>query len=60
MFICNNCGFKEKLNSWNKRKESKSNQMNKKQVKNYMNKMKKDAEKPLNNAFADSLSKFKF
>ncbi|MCT4688148.1 DNA topoisomerase III [Vallitalea sp.] len=57
MFICNNCGFKEKLTSWNKRKEAKSNQMNKKQVKNYMNKMKKDAEKPLNNAFADSLSK---
>ncbi|WP_304942598.1 DNA topoisomerase III [Vallitalea guaymasensis] len=60
MFICNNCGFKEKLTSWNKKKEGKSNQMNKKQVKNYMNKMKKDADKPLNNAFADSLSKFKF
>ncbi|GMQ60373.1 DNA topoisomerase III [Vallitalea sediminicola] len=60
MFICNNCGFKEKLNSWNKRKESNSSQMNKNQVKNYMNKIKKDADKPLNNAFADSLSKFKF
>jgi DNA topoisomerase-3 len=59
-FICNNCGFKEKLSSWNKRKESTSSQMNKKQVKNYMSKMKKDANKPLNNAFADSLSKFKF
>ncbi|MCT4542903.1 MAG: DNA topoisomerase III [Vallitalea sp.] len=59
-FICHTCGFKEKITSWNKRKEASSNQMNKKQVKNYMSKMKKEANKPLNNAFADSLSKLKF
>ena len=59
MFICNNCGFKEKLLSWNKRKESNKKQMNKKQVHKYMNKMKKESNQSINNAFADSLSKLK-
>lgn len=59
MFICNNCGFKEKLLSWNKRKESNQKQMNKKQVHKYMNKMKKESNQSINNAFADSLSKLK-
>ncbi|GKX29552.1 DNA topoisomerase 3 [Vallitalea longa] len=60
MFICNNCGFKEKLASWNKRKEANQSKMNKKQVNKYMNNMKKEADKPINNAFANSLSKLKF
>lgn len=59
-FICQNCGFKEKLTSWNKKKQDSNTKMNKKQVNNYMKKMKKEADKPLNNAFADSLSKFNF
>lgn len=59
-FKCHNCGYKEKLTTWNRKKEATNNQMNKKQARNYLNKMKKDADKPLNNAFAESLSKFKF
>lgn len=59
-FICQNCGFKEKLHAWNKRKQNASQKMDKRRVNQYMKKMKKEADKPLNNAFADSLSKFNF
>jgi DNA topoisomerase III len=57
IYICSNCGFREKLASFNKRFDNKANIANKKEISNIMKKMKKENEKPINSALADALSK---
>lgn len=53
-FVCS-CGYKEKLSAFQTRKEKEGKGANKRDVAAYMKKQKIDAEKPLNNAFADAL-----
>ena len=50
-FICSTCGYKEKLSAFkNAGKEGAG--VNKREVARYLNQQKKEAEEPLNNAFA--------
>lgn len=53
------CGYREKLSAFEKRKKESGGGVSKKDVSNYMNKMKKEAKEPVNNAFADALAKIK-
>ncbi|MDB1942362.1 DNA topoisomerase III [Clostridium tertium] len=59
IYVCpnTNCIFREKASVFNKRFNSKSDKVNKKEVNNIMKKMKKEAEEPLNNPFAELLGK---
>ncbi len=57
-FICA-CGYREKLSAFEKRKKESGGGVSKKDVANYMNKMKKEAKEPVNNAFADAFAKLK-
>ncbi len=56
-FICQTCGYKEKLSSFQQRREKEGAGVSKKDVQRYLNKQKKEANEPLNNAFADALAK---
>lgn len=58
-FICSTCGYKEKLSAFKKRREKEGAGVNKRDVARYLNQQKKEAEEPLNNAFAAALSGFK-
>ncbi len=55
-FICG-CGYKEKLSAFKQRREKEGAGVNKKDVQRYLNKQKKEAETPINNAFADAFAK---
>ncbi len=55
-FICG-CGYKEKLSAFKQRREKEGAGVNKKDVQRYLNKQKKAAETPINNAFADAFAK---
>ena len=55
-FICG-CGYKEKLSAFKNRREKEGAGVNKKDVQRNLNKQKKEAEAPLNNAFADAFAK---
>ena len=57
-FICP-CGYKEKLSSFQSRREKEGAGVSKKDVQKYLTKQKKEAAEPLNNAFADAFSKLK-
>lgn len=57
-FICP-CGYKEKLSSFQSRREKEGAGVSKKDVQKYLSKQKKEAAEPLNNAFADAFSKLK-
>ena len=57
-FVCS-CGHKEKLSAFKARKEKEGNSMSKKEVRRYLKKQQKEAEEPVNNAFAEALSKIK-
>ena len=57
-FVCS-CGYKEKLSSFQDRKKKEGKSATKKDVNAYLKKQKKEAEAPINNAFADALSKLK-
>lgn len=59
IYVCpnTNCTFREKASVFNKRFNSKFDKVNKKEVNNIMKKMKKEAEEPLNNPFAELLGK---
>lgn len=57
-FICV-CGYKEKLAAFKERRQKEGAGVSKKEVVKYMNKLKKEANEPVNNAFADALSKLK-
>lgn len=56
-FICA-CGYREKLSAFEKRRKDSGGGVSK-DVSQYMNKMKREAKEPVNNAFADALSKLK-
>ncbi len=57
-FVCA-CGYREKLSAFEKRKKESGGGVSKKDVANYMNKMRKESKEPVNNAFADALAKLK-
>ncbi len=61
IYVCpnTNCSFREKASVFNKRFESKSDKVNKKEVADIMKKMKKENEEPLDNPFAALLGKIK-
>ena len=58
-FICSTCGYKEKLSAFKKRRDKEGAGVNKREVARYLNQQKKEAEEPLNNAFAAALSGLK-
>lgn len=53
------CGYREKLSAFEKRKKESGGGVSKKDVNKYMNKMKKEAKEPVNNAFAEAFAKIK-
>ena len=55
-FICS-CGYKEKLSSFTARRQKEGAGVSKKDVQRYLNKQKKEAEEPMNSAFADAFAK---
>ncbi|OBR94071.1 MULTISPECIES: DNA topoisomerase III [Clostridium] len=61
VYVCinNNCNFREKASSFNKRFDNKQGKNSKRDVANYMKKMKKESEVPMNSALADALAKLK-
>ncbi|WP_234122075.1 DNA topoisomerase III [Clostridium hydrogenum] len=59
IYVCTTCSFREKYSSFQKRfKENGNSKLNKKEVANYMKKMKKEAEAPMNNPFGDLAALF--
>ena len=58
-FVCSTCGYKEKLSAFKKRREKEGAGVNKRDVARYLNQQKKEAEEPINNAFAAALSGLK-
>ncbi len=56
-FICS-CGHKEKLSAFQERQSKEGKGANKKDVNNYLKKQAKEAQEPINNAFAEAFSKF--
>lgn len=57
-FICV-CGYKEKLSSFQARRQKEGAGVSKRDVQNYMKRQKKEAEQPVNNAFAQALAGLK-
>lgn len=57
IFACQ-CGYREKLSTFNERKKEEKNNVSKREVANYMKQQKKEKEEPLN-TMADALSKLK-
>lgn len=56
-FVCATCGYKEKLSSFQVRGEKEGAGVSKRDVQNYLNKQKKEAQEPINNSFAQALAK---
>ena len=56
-FVCVTCGYKEKLSSFQARREKEGAGVSKRDVQNYLNKQKKEAQEPINNSFAQALAK---
>lgn len=54
MFVCS-CGHKERLSRFQERRKKEGGGVSKKDVAAYMRKQQKEAEAPVNNAFADAL-----
>ncbi|WP_249175685.1 DNA topoisomerase III, partial [Clostridium tyrobutyricum] len=59
IYVCSNCGFREKLASFKKRFNKSESKLNKREISKYMNKMHNENKEPINSALADALSKFK-
>ena len=57
-FICV-CGYKEKLSSFQARREKEGAGVTKKDVQRYLNQQKKETQEPVNNAFAQALAGIK-
>lgn len=57
-FICA-CGHKEKLSAFEERKKKEGKGVSKKDVNNYMKRQAKEAQEPINPAFAEAFSKIK-
>ena len=55
IFICK-CGYKERLSAFQARREKEGAGVSKKDVQRYLNKQKKEAQEPVNNAFAQALA----
>ena len=53
-FVCA-CGHKERLSKFQERRKKEGAGVSKRDVQNYLKKQKKEAETPINNAFADAL-----
>ena len=53
------CGYKEKLSCLQARRKKEGAGVSKRDVAKYLNQQKKEAEAPLNNAFADAFAKLK-
>lgn len=58
VFICA-CGHKEKLSAFQARREKEGAGVNKRDVQKYLNKQNKEADEPVNNAFAEAFAKLK-
>lgn len=56
VFICA-CGHKEKLSAFQARREKEGAGVNKRDVQRYLNKQSKEADEPVNNAFAEAFAK---
>ena len=52
-------GIKKKLSAFKQRKEKQGSGMSKKEVNRYLKKQQKEAQAPINNAFAEAFSKIK-
>ncbi len=59
IFVCK-CGYKEKLTSFQERRKKEGKGVSKRDVAKYMNQQRKEAEEPVNNAFAQALAGLKF
>lgn len=59
IYVClnTNCNFREKASSFSKRFKDNESKSNKKDVQNYMKKMKQENEAPMNSALAEALAK---
>lgn len=57
-FTCS-CGHREKLSTFNKRKEKQKSKISKKEASRYMREQKKESKEPINTELADALSKLK-
>lgn len=53
------CGYREKLSAFEKRRQESGGGVSKQDVKRYMQRQKKEAAEPINNAFADAFAKLK-
>lgn len=58
IFVCR-CGYKEKLKAFQERRKKEGAGVSKRDVAKYLNQQKKEAEQPLNNAFAQALAGLK-
>ena len=60
IYVCASptCNFREKASIFNKRFDKKSDKLNKRDVNNYMKKLKKESEEVINNPFGDLMSLF--
>ncbi|NLB20713.1 MAG: DNA topoisomerase III [Clostridium sp.] len=56
-FKCS-CGYREKLTSFQKRREKEGNAMKKGEVKQFLNKINKENDEPINSALGDALKDF--
>ena len=57
-FICT-CGHKEKLSAFEARRKKEGKGADKRDVNRYLKRQAQEAQEPINNAFADALSKLK-
>ena len=57
IYVCTTCTFREKAASFNKRFDNNEGKNSKKDVANYMKKMKQESDAPMNSALADALAK---
>ena len=57
-FVCQ-CGYKEKLSSFQARRAKEGAGVNKRDVQRYLKKQQKEANEPVNNAFAQALAGLK-
>ena len=55
IFVCK-CGYKEKLTAFQARRKKEGAGVSKKDVANYLNRQNKEAQEPVNNAFAQALA----
>lgn len=58
IFVCK-CGYKEKLSAFQERRKKEGAGVSKKDVAKFLNQQKKEAEEPINNAFAQALKGLK-